>query len=282
MHIYHQKRDIVEIVSQCRAEKKTVGVVPTMGALHQGHLSLVQKAWDENDMVWVSIFVNPTQFDNPTDLLNYPLTLQEDVKKLQSISDTILVFAPSVKEMYPKKVVSQSFQFDGLDTVMEGAFRKGHFNGVGTIVLELLSLFKANRAYFGEKDFQQLQIIRKLSSQFSLPTEIIACAIEREPSGLAMSSRNIRMNDALRKEAGFIFRTLLEIQKDFRHNFMDQYKKKMHDACSRHPDFELEYFEIVEEETLQPAKSQCNDSVLRAFIAVKVNEVRLIDNIRLN
>jgi len=184
--------------------------------------------------------------------------------------------------MYPKKVVSQSFQFDGLDTVMEGAFRKGHFNGVGTIVLELLSLFKANRAYFGEKDFQQLQIIRKLSSQFSLPSEIIACAIERESSGLAMSSRNIRMNDALRKEAGFIFQTLLEIQKDFRHDSIDQYKKKMHDACSRHPDFELEYFEIVEEETLQPAKSQSNDSVLRAFIAVKVNEVRLIDNIRLN
>jgi pantoate--beta-alanine ligase len=282
MHVYHLKSDIVEIVSQSISKNKTIGIVPTMGALHQGHLSLVKKACAENDWVWVSVFVNPTQFDSPSDLLKYPQTLQEDIKKLQSISDAIRVFAPSVKEMYPKKVTAQSFQFDGLDTVMEGAFRKGHFNGVGTIVLELLSLFKANRAYFGEKDFQQLQIIRKLSTQFLLSTDIIACAIEREPSGLAMSSRNVRLNDTLRQEAGFIFQTLLQIQKNFHDNSIDQHKKMMLDACSKHPAFDLEYFEIVDEETLQPVETNSSQKTLRAFVAIKVNEVRLIDNIRLN
>ena len=282
MHVYHLKRDIVEIVSQSKSKNKTIGIVPTMGALHQGHLSLVKKACTENDLVWVSVFVNPTQFDNANDLLKYPQTLQEDIKKLQIISGNIRVFAPSVKEMYPKKVAAQSFLFDGLDTVMEGAFRKGHFNGVGTIVHELLSLFKAHHAYFGEKDFQQLQIIRKLSHQFSIPTKIIACPIEREASGLAMSSRNARLSKELRQEAGFIYLTLLEIQKDFNSASSEYLKKRMQSACSEHPQFELEYIEIVDEETLQPTETTSSKNRLRAFVAIKVNEVRLIDNIRLN
>lgn len=282
MCVYHLKSDIVEIVSQSQAKKRTVGVVPTMGALHDGHLSLVKKACSENDQVWVSIFVNPTQFDNTNDLNKYPKTLKQDLKKLKSISNNILVFAPSVKEMYPKKIAAQSFSFEGLDTVMEGAFRKGHFNGVGTIVLELLSLFKAHRAYFGEKDFQQLQIIRKLSQQFSLPTKIIACPIEREASGLAMSSRNNRLSDELRVEAGFIFKTLIEIQKKIESISFEDLKKRMQLACSKHTLFELEYFEIVDEETLQPVQAFSTKKSLRAFVAIKVNEVRLIDNIRLN
>lgn len=282
MHVYQLKSDIVEIVSQINAENKTVGLVPTMGALHNGHLSLVKKACNENDVVWVSVFVNPTQFDNANDLEKYPNTLQEDVLKLQSVSHKILVFAPSVKEMYPKKIEAKPFQFDGLDTVMEGAFRLGHFNGVGTIVLELLSLFKANRAYFGEKDFQQLQIIRKLSDQFSLPTKIIACPIEREVSGLAMSSRNVRLPQKLRQQAGFIYQTLLEIQKNIQSAPFQDLKRKMESACSVHPHFELEYIEIVDEETLQAVETISSKNTLRAFVAVKVNEVRLIDNIRLN
>lgn len=282
MCVYHLKSDIVEIVSKSHAKKRTVGVVPTMGALHDGHLSLVKKACSENDQVWVSIFVNPTQFDNTNDLNKYPKTLKQDLKKLKSISNNILVFAPSVKEMYPKKITAQSFSFEGLDTVMEGAFRKGHFNGVGTIVLELLSLFKAHRAYFGEKDFQQLQIIRKLSQQFSLPTKIIACPIEREASGLAMSSRNNRLSDELRVEAGFIFKTLIEIQKKIESISFEDLKKRMQLACSKHTLFELEYFEIVDEETLQPVQAFSTKKSLRAFVAIKVNEVRLIDNIRLN
>src|SRR5699024_10613309 len=198
MRVFKQKE---ALISQLRAEKnnqKTIGLVPTMGALHKGHISLVSRALEQNDVVVVSIFINPTQFNNPKDLEKYPKTLEKDVSLLEELSDQILIFAPSAAEMYQNDIKSEKFDFDGLEFQMEGKFIPGHFDGVGTIIKKLFKIVEPQRAYFGEKDFQQLQIIKKLTEKEKLDVEIIACPISREPSGLAMSSRNERLDEDLR------------------------------------------------------------------------------------
>ena len=259
-----------------------IGLVPTMGALHRGHLALVQRAMAENAEVVVSIFVNPTQFDNPDDLEKYPKRLDSDLNLLRELADNLVVFAPSVEEMYGEDIQSRSYNFEGLENVMEGLHRPGHFNGVGTIVEALFRLIKPKRAYFGEKDFQQLQIIRKLVATQGLPVSIIGCPIVRESGGLALSSRNRRLSDRLRKEATFIYKTLKAAKKKFGTKSAAYVLNWIRQQFRAHPHLNLEYAEIADVDTLTPVLRKKKDRKYRAFIAAYANGVRLIDNIALN
>ncbi len=260
----------------------SLGLVPTMGALHLGHASLIEKAIAENEYVVVSIFVNPTQFNNPEDLLKYPKTLTEDLVLIKNISPEIIVFTPSVTEIYDTTAKSKTYAFNGLEKVMEGAFRAGHFNGVATIVEALFLLIEPKKAYFGEKDFQQLRIIEKLTELQNLPVKIIGCPIIREPHGLAMSSRNERLDPVLRKKASFIFETLMAAKQKFGMENAIKTKQWVAAEYKKHPDFKLEYFEITDVATLTPIQQKIQNTKYRAFIAVFADDVRLIDNIALN
>lgn len=263
-------------------QKQSLGLVPTMGALHIGHAALVNRAVKENDVVVVSIFVNPTQFDNSKDLEKYPQTLKADIKILEAISEDIIIFAPSIEEMYSSKVKSTKYDFNGLEHVMEGAFRAGHFDGVGTIVETLLKAVGPNKAYFGEKDFQQLQIIKKLAEIRKIPVEIIGCPIVRESNGLAFSSRNERLSKNMRNEASFIYKTLKTAKKIFGTKSANNVKDWVIEQFDNHPDFELEYIEISQAKTLKPIIRKQKNKKYRAFVAVYAENVRLIDNIALN
>ncbi len=208
MTIYYTQNTLKPFVESLKSEGKKIGFVPTMGALHKGHLSLVSNAMTDNDIVFVSIFVNPTQFDNATDLQKYPRTLDADVELLKTLGNNVFVYAPSVEDIYNSDVNSEKFSFDGLEFEMEGKFRTGHFDGVGTIVKRFFEIVTPDNAYFGEKDFQQLMIVKKLASKYKLPVTVIGCEIFREASGLAMSSRNQRLSDPAKKESAFIYKTL--------------------------------------------------------------------------
>lgn len=258
----------------------TIGFVPTMGALHEGHLSLVEKAKKENDIVVVSIFVNPTQFDNADDLINYPKTIEKDLSLLKSFNCDI-VFTPTPEEIYADNIQSQSFDFDGLEYQMEGKFRAGHFNGVGTIVERLFKVVNPHKAYFGEKDYQQIQIIRKMVEKKKLPVQIISCPIHREKDGLAMSSRNARLTEAQRVAAPFIYETLKKAKIKFGTKNASEVLKWVENEFKNHPLFNLEYIEIADEETLLPVETKNPTKKYRAFIAVFAGKVRLIDNISL-
>ncbi|MDB4292000.1 pantoate--beta-alanine ligase [Maribacter sp.] len=263
-------------------KKEQLGLVPTMGALHQGHAALVERAVRENEYVVVSIFVNPTQFDNKNDLDNYPQTLNADMTLLKGISKDIMIFAPTVAEVYENEVAAKVYDFEGLDRVMEGAFRDNHFNGVGTIVETLLRLVAPNNAYFGEKDFQQLQIIKKMVKLQELPVTIVGCPIVREPSGLAMSSRNERLSKTVRKDASFIYKTLAAAKKKFGTKSAKKVMQWVSEQFQKHPELELEYIEIADSETLTPTLKKQQNRKYRAFVAVYAEDVRLIDNIALN
>ena len=257
----------------------SVGLVPTMGALHKGHLALIEKATHENEVVWVTIFVNPTQFNNANDLINYPVTLAEDVKAIHSIHTNIHIFAPSISEMYPQKAEANTYSFDGLDLVMEGAERPGHFNGVITIVSKIFDALQPHRAYFGEKDFQQLRIIKNWAKSCAIPTQIIACPIVREPHGLAMSSRNALLSKAIREEAGFMYTTLRSCAT--RNKTLTEIYEEIETAFNAHPNFSLHYALCVNETTLQEVSAIDKSQQQRLFIAASVEGVRLIDNIAL-
>ena len=262
-------------------EKFSLGLVPTMGALHEGHLSIIKKAKIENDLVIVSIFVNPTQFDKAEDLKNYPVTINTDLKLLEEI-DCDFVFIPTADEIYNSNIVSEKFDFKGLDKVMEGEHRKGHFDGVGTIVKMLFEIIKPTRAYFGEKDFQQLQIIKIMVELKGLPIQIVACEIFREKDGLAMSSRNTRLNDAQRNAAPLIYRSLLKCKELFPEKDMNFIKDYIDTKFKKNASLQLEYFEIANVKTLSPAIDIDKNEKYRAFIAAFSGSVRLIDNIALN
>jgi len=259
----------------------TIGLVATMGALHQGHLALVKQAKEDNDIVVVSIFVNPTQFNNSNDLKEYPRTLEDDLKKLQSVNCDI-VFTPSASDMYSLDEKAEVFEFDGLDQQMEGKFRDNHFNGVGTIVKKFFSIIKPNKAYFGEKDFQQLQIIKKLVEITKQSVEVIGCNIHRENDGLAMSSRNARLTTEHRNSAPFIYKTLIEIKNLVEKTTPTELEKYVIAKFNNHPNLVLEYFSIANEQDLKTAISFNNSQKQRAFIAVFAGKVRLIDNISLS
>jgi len=258
----------------------SIGFVPTMGALHKGHLSLIKQAKKENDIVVVSIFVNPTQFNKEEDLINYPKTIDTDLSLLKSIYCDI-VFTPTAEEIYSNKIKSQTFNFDGLEHQMEGKFRDGHFDGVGTIVKRLFEIVTPHKAYFGEKDFQQLQIIKKMVQKNQIPVKVIGCDIFREKDGLAMSSRNARLTKEHREIAPFIYKTLTKAKKEFGTKNALDVKNLVENKFKKQPLLELEYFEIADEETLQPIKNKDPKQKYRAFIAVFAGEIRLIDNISL-
>lgn len=283
MKIFHNKSELSHLIDDFKANNSTIGFVPTMGALHDGHLSLVEKGLSENAIVVVSIFVNPTQFDNQEDLVKYPRTLETDVKLLKTVSnDKIVVYAPTVEDIYEGKVQSQSFKFDGLENEMEGAFREGHFDGVGTIVKRLFEIVRPNRAYFGEKDFQQLQIIKKLVELYHIPVEVIGCPIHRAEDGLAMSSRNTRLTADHRIAAPFIYKTLNSAKTKFGTKSAKKVTEWVEKQFSKQPLLELEYFIIADTETLKPVKRKSTKKTYRAFIAVYAGDIRLIDNIALN
>ena len=258
----------------------SIGFVPTMGALHKGHLSLIKQAKRENDIVVVSIFVNPTQFDKQEDLANYPKTIDTDLSLLKSVYCDI-VFTPTAEEMYNNSIQSQSFDFDGLEHQMEGKFRDGHFDGVGTIVKRLFEIVTPHKAYFGEKDFQQLQIIRKMSQKHRIPVKVIGCDIYREKDGLAMSSRNKRLTKEHREASPFIYKTLKQAKIEFGTKSAIEVIKWVENEFKKQPLLELEYFEIADEESLQSIKDKDPKQKYRAFIAVFADKIRLIDNISL-
>jgi len=281
MLIFNNKADLSALLSTYTNVNAAIGFVPTMGALHKGHLSLLQKSVQENDVTVISIFVNPTQFNNADDLTKYPRTLEADVEKIKTVSDTIIVFAPSVDEMYDGNTVSGHFSFDGLEHQMEGNHRPGHFDGVGTIVKKLFEIVTPTNAYFGEKDFQQLQIVKKLVEKTGMPINVIGCPISREASGLAMSSRNERLSPEDKDKAAFIYKVLNQARDLFATESIANVKKYVYDAFAAHPEFEMDYFEITSEDDLIPANTK-ESKKYRGFIAVFLSNVRLIDNISLN
>jgi pantoate--beta-alanine ligase len=282
MHIFYGKASLIDYLKSIKTVQSTIGFVPTMGALHQGHLALMQKSLLENENTVVSIFVNPTQFNNPEDLAKYPRTLEEDVKKLTALNPNIILYAPSVEDIYDGKPLSQSFDFDGLENQMEGKFRPGHFNGVGTIVKRLFEIVEPTNAYFGEKDFQQLQIVKKMVAKNHLQVNVIGCPIYRESNNLAMSSRNERLSAQERDEAAIIYKTLTAVKEKFATNSTAAISEWVQKSFNKNTRFTLEYFVIADEATLLPCTRKNKNKKYRAFIAVLVNNIRLIDTISLN
>jgi pantoate--beta-alanine ligase len=282
MLLFNTQNELISHLNSISNKETSVGFVPTMGALHEGHLSLLTKACQHNAIVVVSIFVNPTQFNNAEDLAKYPKTLDKDIEKIKTVSENIIVFAPSVEDIYRGVMVSEHFDFDGLENQMEGKFRPGHFNGVGTIVKRLFDIVKPTNAYFGEKDFQQLQIVKKMVEKLKIPVRIVGCPIYRESNGLAMSSRNERLSVAERKEAAIIYKTLSQALNLFKTKSAEAVYEFVLKTFEKHNRFELEYFEIADETTLLPCIRKNKTKKYRAFIAVFVNKIRLIDTISLN
>ena len=281
MKLISFKSQLEAEIAEIKYAGKTIGFVPTMGALHDGHLALVSRAVAENDVCVVSVFVNPTQFNNVTDLEKYPRNLNRDAALLESVGCKV-VFAPTPEEIYSENEINSRFEFDfgGLDKVMEGKFRPGHFNGVVQIVSKLFSIVQPDKAYFGEKDFQQLAIIHHMVNTLNFEVEIVDCPIIREPSGLAMSSRNERLTAEQRKKATEISKVLFE-SRNFVPNFTPATLTNWVIAKINEVEgLEVEYYEIVNSNTLQTLQSWDDPSV--GCIAVFCGEVRLIDNIRYN
>lgn len=278
MEVFENKRSIEKKLSEFRKKGKCIGFVPTMGALHDGHLSLVKCSRENDDITVVSIFVNPTQFNNKSDYEKYPRIKDADLAILKKEGCDV-VFTPSEKEMYPEKD-TRVFDFGELDKVMEGAYRPGHFNGVAQIVSKLFETIKPDKAYFGEKDFQQLAIIRKMVEKMNMDVQIIPCPIIREDSGLAMSSRNERLTEKERENASLISKILYKARDEAKHRTVDEVKKMVVEELNKNPYIDVEYFEIVKEDNLQPIQSWNENYYKRACIAAWVGEVRLIDNVK--
>ena len=282
MEIFRHKKTLTDYIERQKEMGKRIGFAPTMGALHQGHLSLYEIADKENDLVISSIFVNPTQFNNPDDLKKYPRDTNRDLKLLEKTGIVDAVYLPEVADLYPDGLASKSFNFDGLENRMEGKSRPGHFDGVGTVVEELLIQVKPDNAYFGEKDFQQLAIIEKLVAQLKLPVKIHGVPIYREESGLAMSSRNERLSSAQRDAAKVIHETLVKVNDWFRIITVPEINKRVKDIFDDQRGMTLEYFEIADETTLKETDFFYKDKQYRAFIVINVGDVRLIDNMHLD
>lgn len=271
-------KELRAVLDECRAKGKSIGLVPTMGALHAGHASLVERAVKENDIVVVSIFVNPTQFNDKNDLKNYPRTLEADCAMLEKAGAAV-AFAPAVEEMYPTEDTRQ-FSFKPLDTVMEGACRPGHFNGVAQIVSKLFYAVEPHKAYFGEKDFQQLAIIREMVRQLQLNVKIIGCPIVREQDGLAMSSRNTLLSPDERHRALAISRTLFASIEVAKNSSLSETRTFVENEINDTTGLELEYYQIVDGNTLQPVSEWEESDYIVGCIALFCGKIRLIDNIK--
>ena len=279
MQLYTLKSQVEISIDKAISLKKTIGLVPTMGSLHDGHLSLLKKAVRSCDDVWVTIFVNPTQFNNKQDLNNYPKNIKKDLKMISKISKKINVFSPEISEMYESKLETEDFDFQNLDNELEGKYRNNHFKGVGTIVNKLFNLFKPNKAFFGEKDFQQTRIIDILIKIKKFQTELIICPTIREKNGLALSSRNALLSSENKEKAAIIYKTLIYCKE----NISEFSFQKIYDNCKKEinsvSNFKLEYLEIVNNESLKKEKKFNLNKSYRIFICVLVKGVRLIDNI---
>ena len=283
MQIITTKIELQDVVRACKEERKTIGLVPTRGALHAGHASLVKKAVAENNVCFVSVFVNPTQFNNKEDLAKYPRNIQRDAELLETIGADF-VFAPTPEEMYSEEEMNTTFQFDfaGLDQVMEGKMRPGHFNGVVQVVSRLFYLVQPDKAYFGEKDFQQLAIIHHMVERSSMAgtfgnLQIIGCPIVREESGLALSSRNERLSASEKETALAISKTLFESLKWAKSASVAEVQQRVIDTINAVEGLEVEYYEIVDQTTLLPTNTF--DHAI-GCVTVYCGPVRLIDNIK--
>lgn len=256
----------------------SVGFVPTMGSLHQGHLSLIEKALEENTHLAISIFVNPTQFEDPTDLEKYPRSLEKDLSMIATIAPKALVFTPAVSEIYRNKLTAGFYSFNGLDKRMEGNSRQGHFQGVAAVVERLFSIVNPDRAYFGEKDYQQLAIIRHIVVQKKLSIAIVGCPIVRDKSGLALSSRNARLSEHHLKQASLLFRSLKQARVLYLDKDASTAQHHVNQLFSQAQEWTLDYFCICDEITLRQIDNKKTENV-RGFIAAQVGEIRLIDNL---
>ena len=280
MKLYTTISSLQAALKKEREKGFKIGFIPTMGALHDGHLSLVRHAGEMTEIVVVSIFVNPTQFNDTNDLANYPRTLEDDLEKLAT-QRCDYVFSPSVEEIYPVPD-TRRFEFGDLETVMEGQFRPGHFNGVAQVVSKLFNIVQPDKAFFGRKDFQQLAIIRDLVLQLKLAIEIIPCEIVREADGLAMSSRNKLLLPEYRKCVPMIYKSLKEAQRLSSSKSVAEVKKFVLNAINGSALLKVEYFEIVDDRTLLPIQSWSDTGIKVGCIAVQAGKVRLIDNLIFN
>lgn len=278
MRLIKTRRELADLRLKLEKKKKVIGFVPTMGALHEGHLSLVKKASELADSVIVSIFVNPTQFNDPSDLKAYPRFIDKDLDLLSPFKKIDLIFAPEVKEIYPSPD-HRVFNFGHLDKIMEGIHRPGHFNGVAQVVSILFDLVRPHKAFFGQKDFQQLAIIKNLVHQLDLDIEIISCPIIREPDGLAMSSRNLLLNPEEREHASLISRTLFKAIDKAHEMDVNKLKEWITFVLNDDPFIHLEYFEIVDSVNLYPVSDWKQPGIKVGCVAVKIGKVRLIDNV---
>ena len=280
MKVINKTSDLQAIIKQFKNNGKSIGLVPTMGALHKGHLSLVKNSISNNDITVVSIFVNPTQFNNQNDLASYPRMVDKDLELLQTVGCDV-VFAPEADDIYSKSETDSRFEFDfeGLDKVMEGKFRPGHFNGVVQIVSKLFDLVRPDRAYFGEKDFQQLAIIRLMTRRYNLPIEIVPCPIVREDSGLALSSRNSLLKDNEKQVAQHIYAVLNESRQFVPQTEVEELKQCVIAAIEQKPELKVEYFDIVDGHTLKSIGKWDEYDYVVGCITVFCGNVRLIDNI---
>lgn len=282
MKVLANKSELEAYITEKKNAGLTIGFAPTMGALHQGHLSLYQYAREENDIVVSSIFVNPTQFNNAEDLEKYPRTIDKDIELLTENGNVDVVYLPKIEDIYPSEVVSKTYDFEGLDKEMEGASRAGHFDGVGTVVEELFRQVRPDNAYFGEKDFQQLVIIKKLVEKLDLLITIKGIPIVRAENGLAMSSRNQRLTEDRREEASLIYQSLLMANDLYKEGKTPaEIKLLVQHRYEGLLDYDLEYISIADEGSLKEVVHFENDNKYRAFIVVWVDGVRLIDNLHL-
>lgn len=274
MIIFNKTNEIAEYLQNLRNSGKTTGFVPTMGALHQGHLSLIKRAQQGNNVVICSIFVNPTQFNDPADLEKYPRPIAEDIKKLEAAGCDIL-FSPAVNEMYADNE-QWHLNIGELEHLLEGEFRPGHYQGVTQVVYKLFNIVKPDRAYFGQKDYQQFMVINKMVELMHLPVKLVMCPIEREADGLAMSSRNIHLSSADRQHALILSKTLKWVKGHFDKNNVAQLQAEAEKQISAETGVQLEYFVIADGDNLHPANQNTHNFV--ALIAARVGNTRLIDN----
>lgn len=281
MEVFYDKKTFSEYIKTQKEKNKTIGFAPTMGALHAGHISLYKEARQKNDIVISSIFVNPTQFNNPEDLEKYPRTIDVDIKKLENSNLVNAVYIPRVEDIYPNRMERKHYNFGGIENEMEGAARPGHFDGVGTVVEELFLQVQPDNAYFGEKDFQQLKIIEKLVKVLELDIHIHGVKIHREENGLAMSSRNMRLSEIEKETSSIIYKTLKQVNDWTKTLNISDIKEKVENIFNQ-GEMDLEYFMIADEETLKEVNSISNDKNYRAFIVVNIGNVRLIDNLHLD
>lgn len=279
MKVIRTVEELKSVVGALKAEGKSVGLVPTMGALHDGHVSLMEKARGDNDVVVVSVFVNPTQFNNPDDLRTYPRTEEADCARMRDAGVDI-AFIPSVEEIYPEPD-NRVFDLGKVAEVMEGAMRPGHFNGVAQIVSKLFRMVEPTRAYFGEKDFQQIAVIRRMVEIEGFKNlEIVDCPIKREADGLALSSRNVRLTPHQREIAPNIHRIMVESLDKARDGSVEEVKRSVIDAVNAYPEMDVEYYEIVNAADMQPITDWSQATQAVGCITVYLGDVRLIDNIK--